>query len=137
MQSRLVNKIIPGHWGYKTTLGPWEVIETRVGWIDDIVHPSVNSRPGLHTVVDNQLRYRVESQTKLRPRSSLTGFAGAAVFAASIDGLVQYNKAKGKPKRALYKILASVQARSPLVFWNCKTGSSIHTETISKNLETL
>ncbi len=89
MQSNLINRIVPRQWGFKTALGPWEALPgySRTGWIDDIVPRGLNAKDGTHTLANNQLRYRVASEVKLK--NGLRGAAGAALLAGLIDGISQ------------------------------------------------
>jgi RHS repeat-associated protein len=88
MQSKLVNKLIPSHWGYKTVQGPWETWPgmSRTGWIDDVVPSGLNQADGTHHLT-SRLRYRVASDVKWR--RGLTGAAGATLVSGLIEGLMQ------------------------------------------------
>jgi hypothetical protein len=88
IRSRLVNKIIPRHWGYKTVKGPWQIWPgtARSGWLDDIVPSSLDRTSGIHSL-SKDLRYRVSDEVKWR--NGLRGAAGATLISGLIDGAVQ------------------------------------------------
>jgi RHS repeat-associated protein len=82
VQTLMPEKIGLGH----RTVRYWQASKPVHGTIDELVEPGMPRANGTHYTGANR---RVTLNTKPQLRSGLTGFAGAAAWAAWIDGITQ------------------------------------------------